>query len=184
MSSPGLIGIGKGMYHPSCAHGCRGAISSAPLSCSVVVHEGGGGGMMGHGNTAETSPACRANDTAFLTTLAWCMNTACEPLSASAWLLEKFWVEKTTGKPGLVPKWTYGETLHRVVGDKQPERELDLEHGEALNFTAVVPREAWEVEMRSLEYFEHQESTQSRYGYVPMSFASCHIFLLFYTPVC
>lgn len=72
-TSQAFIGLGISMYNPSCAFSYRAVIASVPLECS---EHGGTGGHMGHGSSS-TTPECRAGNTPFLTTLAWCINSTC-----------------------------------------------------------------------------------------------------------
>ena len=108
-----------------------------------------------------TTPQCRAGDSPFLTTLAWCMNSTCTDFNVEAWRLEKYWRDKTTGDAAVLPKWGYAQALQQVA---QPPRE-DLKKKETLNFTAIVPRESWDAEKKTMEHFEEQETLHARYGY-------------------
>ncbi|KAF2841044.1 hypothetical protein M501DRAFT_1030227 [Patellaria atrata CBS 101060] len=156
-----FVGLGKMMYKPSCAYACRAAIESATLSCSEEGHSHGG--HMGHGGGMMTTPECRAGDTPFLTTLAYCINSTCEEFDVDFWKLEKYWHDKTTGDVAAVPKWTYGEAVLEA-GRNPPETEWDGES--TLNFTALVPKESWIAQKMTLEYFEEQETLHARYGVV------------------
>lgn len=153
-----FIGHGIKMYQPSCAFACRAAIASAPLSCS---EEGGHGGHMGHGGGMMTTPDCRASDTPFLTTLAWCMHSTCTQFNIEAWRLERYWRGKATGDAAVVPKWTYEQSLQQVT--QRPRQEVN--QTKTLNFTAIVPHDSWDAQRRTLEHFEEQETLHARYGY-------------------
>ena len=152
-----LVGFGIDMYNPPCAHACRRAIASNTLSCSS--HDASGGHM--HGESGMTSPQCRAHDTAFLTTLARCMSTNCPQYHVPSSRLEKFWEEQCTGDPTVAPKWDYGTALQHVT---QPlTREITKD--DTLNFTALVPEAAWELQLGTLTFFEAEERVHARYGY-------------------
>ncbi len=153
-----LIGHGVKMYSPSCAFACRAAIASAPLSCST---DGGHGSHMGHGEGVMTTPECRAGDTPFLTTLAWCMHSTCAQFNIEVWKLEKYWRDKATGDAAIIPKWEYGQALQQAI--RPPRREV--KKNETLNVTATVPHDSWDAERRTLEHFEGQETLHARYGY-------------------
>ncbi|KAL3422965.1 ferric-chelate reductase [Phlyctema vagabunda] len=155
-----FIGLGIEMYNPSCAFACRAVVASFPLECST--HEMSSGDHMGHGGMAMTTPECRASDTPFLTTLAWCMNSTCTDFGIEAWKLEKYWAEQSTGAIKTLPKWTYLEALMEVT--EIPQQEVS-EDG-TLNFTAAVSRESWSAERMSMVRFEEQETLHSRYGLV------------------
>ena len=168
-AASGLIGFGIEMYNPLCAFSCRAAIASAPLACTDhSIHSGG----HEHGGGGPTTPECRANDTPFLTTLAYCINSTCAESGVDAWKLEKYWKEKTTDDPTVVPKWTYAQTLEHITGI--PVKEVPEE--ETLDFTAVVPHELWDTQKRTMELFEKQETLHSTYAYVvePQTSTSQH----------
>lgn len=152
-----LVGIDTDMYNPPCAHACRGAIASNMLSCSN--HDATGGHM--HGNSAMTSPQCRAGDTAFLTTLAWCMSNKCAQDRVPTSRLENYWEEQCTGDPTVAPKWDYGTALQQVT--QPPTRALSKD--DTLNFTALTSEAAWELQFSTLTTFEAQERVHARYGY-------------------
>jgi hypothetical protein len=155
-----LVGTATDMYNPPCAHACRRAVASNMLSCSS--HDAPGGHMHG-GDSAMTSPQCRAGDTAFLTTLAWCMSTKCAQYHVPTWRLEKFWQEQCTGDPAVAPKWDYGTALQHVT--QPPTRELTMD--DALEVTALAPEATWELQYRTLTFFEAEERVHARYGYGP-----------------
>ncbi len=155
--SVAFIGYGINMYKPLCAFSCRAVIAPARLSCSK--HDHAHGGHMGHGGDMST-PECRADDTSFLTTLAWCINSTCADFDVETWRIEKYWQEKTTGDVRVSPKWTYGESLTKII--EAPVRELAED--DTLNFTAVVPHESWMTQKMTMMYFEEQETLHARYG--------------------
>lgn len=126
------------------------------LSCSEHDH-GGGHSMHGGGGT---TPECRAGDTSFLTTLAYCISTHCDADNVPAWKREKYWADKTTGDKTVLPKWTYAQALVQVDGT--PEKELGED--EMLDFTAKVDEETHQLYRNTLEHFEYAETRHSAYG--------------------
>ncbi|KAF9692811.1 hypothetical protein EKO04_009280 [Ascochyta lentis] len=154
-----LIGYPISMYDPNCAFACRDIFSSATLGCSSHDHA-----SSAHSHSqGATSPECYASDTPWLTTLANCINSTCTAIAP--WKLEKYWSERVTGTlTGVLPKWTYQETLVQMRGDGRPSR--FLEEDEMLNFTAAFDEVMWESTRGTLEYFENAERTHSRYGIV------------------
>lgn len=114
-----------------------------------------------HGGSAMTSPQCRASNTAFLTTLAWCMNTKCASYHIPTSMLETFWEEHCTGDPTVAPKWDYGTALQHVV--QPPTREITLD--ETLNSTSLIPHHSWNVQYHTLTFLEAEEAVHARYGY-------------------
>ncbi|KAF2185754.1 hypothetical protein K469DRAFT_664736 [Zopfia rhizophila CBS 207.26] len=163
LTLPGLsfafIGYGISMYKPNCAFACRSSIEAAMLACSS--HDHGGGGHS-HGGSGMTSPECRAGDTPFLTTLAYCINSTCAQYNVEAWKLEKYWADKTTGDKAVVPKWTYAQALAQV---EEPPTE-ELEEDATLNFTAKVNEETWNEYRETLKHFELAETVHSQYGLI------------------
>lgn len=144
------------MYDPNCAFACRDIFSSAMLACSAHAHATS---AHSHGQ-GPTTPACYASDTPWLTTLANCINKTCTDVAP--WKLEKYWAERVTGRfTGVLPKWTYQETLVQMQGNEPSKL---LEEDEVLDFTAGFDAETWEATRGALQYFEEAERTHSRYG--------------------
>jgi hypothetical protein len=106
-----------------------------------------------------TTPECRAADTPFLQTLAYCISTQCEPFNIKASKLEWYWEEKATGSLTAVPKWTYAQALESI--EEKPT--VTVEKGDTLNFTSLIDEERWYNEKVSMEFFEYQETRHSRY---------------------
>ena len=113
-----------------------------------------------HGSSGATTPQCRATDDSFLTTLAYCMNTKCAQYQTPTSKLESFWERMSTGDPTVAPKWDYGTALHHI--DEPPTREV-LED-DVLNFTAIVPMAAWDIQYQTAIFFEEEETVHARYG--------------------
>ncbi|KAF2271448.1 ferric reductase transmembrane component 4 [Westerdykella ornata] len=156
-----LIGYGIQMYKPNCAFACRSSFESAMLICSTDEHAHG---AHNHG-TGPTPPDCRANDTPWLTTLAYCINSKCADVAP--WRLEEYWADECTGDPNVQPKWTYAETLVELAKNGEPTRELDMEEEmPLLNFTARYNEASWEQYRGTLFHFEYAETIHSRYGII------------------
>ncbi|KAK4152521.1 ferric reductase like transmembrane component-domain-containing protein [Chaetomidium leptoderma] len=152
-----LVGIDTDIFKPPCAYSCARALGRFMLSCSS--HDSAGGGH-DHGGSPMTSPACRAGDTAYLRTLAWCMHTKCAEDAVPAWQLEKFWAEQASGDPTMAPKWDYGATIANI--SEPPTTELAT--GDMLNSTALAPKAAWQAQYNTMVTFEGQETLHARYG--------------------
>ena len=162
-----LIGISIPMYQPSCAHACRRALRNVRLDCSKeVAPEEGGLSFVSNStasvNTTVTTVECYANTTAFLTTLARCIEHACakEHYPPVVWELERFWSQHVSGHTDYPPRSSYEQSLQQnttvVVSGF-------IATG-FLNHTAVVPDTLWLINKLSLEAFEHQESLHTHYG--------------------
>lgn len=121
-------------------------------------HAGGG-----HHGSSATSPACYAQDTSWLTTLAYCINQTCTDIPR--YKLEAYWAERVTKNTRgnkLEPKWTYQETLMYMADRDPPSREL--EEDEVLEFTALFNPEALESIRGALQHFELAETTHSKFA--------------------
>ncbi|CAO2651950.1 Nn.00g002330.m01.CDS01 [Neocucurbitaria sp. VM-36] len=155
-----FIGHGIPMYQPNCAFACRDQFSSALLECTLMDHTGGG-----HHGSSATSPECYAQDTAWLTTLAYCINQTCTDIPK--FKLEAYWAERVTKSVRgnkLEPKWTYQETLFRMDGQAPPDKALGED--EVLNFTARYDSETWESTRGALQHFELAETNHAKYGII------------------
>ncbi|KAF2493106.1 ferric reductase-like protein transmembrane component 4 [Lophium mytilinum] len=154
----GLIGYGITMYDPPCAFACRDTISGSPLNCSTEEMDMDGMDMGG----ASTEPECYATDDAFLQTLAWCISTHCQHVTA--WKLEKFWRMNVAGHGAVQPdpKETYQQALAKVT---KPPTEI-LVTGDPLNQTSLVTEDDWMANYNADSIFEIQEDTHERYGLV------------------
>jgi hypothetical protein len=153
LMSPYFPGYGFSWYDPVCGFACNKAIASAPLSCTSSG---------GHSHASgPTSPECYASDTAFLTTLAHCMNSTCDPIKVPTWQMEKFWATKVTGDAAVVPKWDYSKTLKEV--SERPTVEYNSSSKGILNQTMLVSKATYEMQSKFLTLFDHLEALQSRY---------------------
>jgi len=144
------------VYNPNCAYACRSVFSSAMLACSG--HDHGGGGHHGGG---ATTPECRAGDTPWLTSLAYCINATCTD-DIAPWKLEKYWADECTGEKAVWPKWSYHEALAQV--EQAPTEKLSEEDEmPVLNFTASYNEETWEFYRGTLKAFAEAETNHSKW---------------------
>ncbi|RBQ82679.1 hypothetical protein VDGD_07588 [Verticillium dahliae] len=142
------------MYKLPCAFACNGAISNNALSCSSMME------MEGMDDMPATTPECRANDTSFLTTLAWCFKSKCAEFNVPVSKLQKFWEEEATGEPTAPPEWSYPAALQSI--QEAPTKILTMH--DSLNLTALTSEEDWDVQFKILSYFEREEVIHARYG--------------------
>lgn len=153
-------GYGFHWYDPVCGYACYNALSSAPLACS----SGG-----------TTSVSCQASDTAFLTTLAYCMSSPCDTDDVSVWKREKFWAatlmvmgdgmsmdDMTMGDMSGLPKWDYTEALLKVT--KTPTVEYNSSSKSILNQTMLVSKADYEMQSKFMVLFDYLEALQPRYS--------------------
>ncbi|KXX77003.1 Ferric/cupric reductase transmembrane component 1 [Madurella mycetomatis] len=119
----GFIGYGKTLYHPTCAFACRNVIRGCELSCTPT-HS-----TENHGtahNPVATPPDCFVRDTAFLRTMAICIDTYC-PISDNPPLdlIEDYWASHlgtgTLGNYQWVPATSY---LDALAAGRADERNL------------------------------------------------------------
>lgn len=153
-----LVGYGIWPYEPPCAYACYRSLSSLMLECSSEMAAGtdmdSGSGM--------TSPQCRAGDTPWLTTLAWCMRTKCAEHNVSTSELEGFWEEQCTGDPTVAPKWGYSMTLFNIA--QSPNQEL-TKADETINLTALVNPAVYEAQYNALTAVQRENVVESGFGY-------------------
>jgi hypothetical protein len=157
-----LVGYGIWPYKPVCAFACLRALSGYRLSCSseMDMH----GGMHSH-NSATTSPQCRAEDTSWLTTLAYCAQTKCAAESGAVHIseLEGFWEAQSTEDPTISPKWTFSQAVANVT--EPPQRELGADaEAQMLNFTALVSPEAYTSQYNAMFAVQRETVVESSYG--------------------
>jgi hypothetical protein len=138
-----FVGLGTRYNDPSCAYACRASISSAPLVCSGHGH----GGAHSHGSP-PTSPQCRSEDTAFLTTLAYCINTHCQEVPL--WQLEQYWAQQATGSVSVPPKWDYSAALVHVTTSPN----TTYVAATTLDYTALVSPRTFNVQQKFILVLE------------------------------
>ena len=148
-------GYGFSWYAPACGFSCYSALSGAPLICTSMDHSGGHDHSHGSG---PTTPECRANDSTFLKTLAYCMDTFC-PSTVSVWQREKFWSLRITGDESVLPKWPYTTSLAKIT--ETPT--LEFNSSNVLNETAILPQEEFDIRNNFNIMFDHIEGLQVRY---------------------
>ena len=152
-----LVGYGIYPYKPVCAYACDRSLSSLTLACSSDM---GSGSDMSSAPT--TSPQCRAGDTPWLTTLAWCMRTECVDQNVPTSELEAFWEEQCTGDPSVAPKWSYSTTLVNIA--QPPTQELS-KTDDVLNITALVDSAIYKAQHNALTAVQRENVVESGFGY-------------------
>ncbi|KAI1388035.1 ferric reductase like transmembrane component-domain-containing protein [Hypoxylon trugodes] len=153
----GLIGYGQWWYDPKCCYACRGVIASAPLECPDGSVGNADTGM--DMNMASPAVSCISDNTAFLTTLAYCINSTCYGDQVGTWEIEKYWADEATSDPSVPPKWTYGMTLANIT--QAPTR--IWRGGTVLNYTALLLSSDYEYQKSFDDLFDWEEYIQSTY---------------------
>jgi len=151
-----LPGYGFSWYDLVCGFACNSIISGATLVCTATEHSHG----HSHGS-GPTSPDCYATDTAYLTTLAYCMSTHCDPLKEPTWRREKFWSMRVTGDESVLPKWAYTTALAEI--NAPPTAVYNASSPDVLNQTVLVSQGSYEMQSNFMVMFDHIEGLQSRY---------------------
>ena len=126
-----FMGMGGADQTPYCARACRTVLGTANLTCSHMMDMGDHAMMM-------TAPECRADDDAWLTSLAYCFDNKCDG-KIPLWQLEQLWIETATGSPDVPAKWSYQEASSQVDG----EPHIAWMRGHTLNTTMTVPEDLW-----------------------------------------
>lgn len=109
-----------------------------------------------------TSATCRANDDAYLTTLAYCLSSKC-PKSVALWELEQFWAAPaTTGDPTVPAKWSYQEALRNV--NNTPSVAWAM--GNTLNTTMLVNDRFWGIQYRFWPTLDYNSYIMFQYSIV------------------
>lgn len=112
----GILGAGKWLYKPVCAHSCRYLLRNSELLCTA---EDSGGAHHGH-SSSSTDPVCFLHDSAFLRTLALCINDFCDESIST---IEEYWEgHLATGSIGdwseeMRPVMSYQEALRLAKED-------------------------------------------------------------------
>ena len=160
-SQYGLTGLPANSYDPVCATACLRSFYTMILSCSA------GGQTIGM-VTQPTSTECYAENTAFLTSIAWCTHVQCEERKPPADLLEYWWDmqitgQKTAGARTVPAKWTYGQALAQVT--EEPTMHLKMTDT-LLNTTSLVPLHKWHAQYNVLYSTQAQGTLMNKYGLV------------------
>lgn len=155
-----LTGFPANPYDPFCAMTCLRSFSSLMLACSD------GGEMVGM-HAMMTSSSCWASDTAYLTSLAWCMHDKCSvELNIPNSKLEAFWESDATGQQSagvktVKPKWSYAEALAQVEG--KPTVQLTRADTD-LNVTSLVSPDVYKAQYNVLYSIQREITVENGYG--------------------
>jgi hypothetical protein len=118
------------------------------------------GMMMG---MMSTSAECYAKDTAFLTSVAYCMSMKCNDFHIPASKLESFWEEQVTGHPDIPAKWSYAESLFNAH-PSPPTYQL-TSNDTILNFTSLVNPSIYLAQWNVLSAVYRESILESTYRY-------------------
>ena len=147
-------------YDPFCAMTCLRSLYSLKLSCSE--EDGGTLGMM----IFSTSSACWAENTPYLTSLAWCMHVKCAEFDVLNSKLELFWEQQATGQGNAgvksdPPKWSYNEALANVT--TPPTVQLNAT-SQYLNTISLVSPSVYLAQWNILTNTQRETVNENTYG--------------------
>lgn len=164
----GILGAGKWLYRPTCAHACRRFIRDSPLVCDGTSTEDYSAGA--HSHTAAPSADCYLSNTPFLRTMALCLSTYCATDNVPLSTLQKYWeghlATGTLSDPKLKPALPY-YSAWRDAQSEEESRELSyLVSGEELNQTMAIYEEDFIAMYNHQKSFEYGEVDHGRNRYL------------------
>lgn len=139
----GILGAGKWLYKPVCAHSCRVVLRDSHLLCEA----GNAVTKRQHHPASDSSPECWLLDAAFLRTMALCIDEYCARDRIPLSVIEEYWEgHLATGSIGdwsqeMRPIMSYQEALRFAnddVDDLGAENVPIVVLGEPLNETSFV----------------------------------------------
>ncbi|CAI6089513.1 unnamed protein product [Clonostachys chloroleuca] len=140
----GILGAGKWLYKPTCAHTCRYIVRNNPLLCQT---DDGSSTHQSHHTSSAKDPLCWLIDDAFLRTVALCINEYCSRDDVPLSTIEKWWEgHLATGSIGdwskdMEPAMSYQQALELARDDvkKVGEENVPYITGKApLNVTSRI----------------------------------------------
>ncbi|KAF4463950.1 ferric reductase Fre2p [Fusarium albosuccineum] len=153
-----LAGYGRDEFSLPCGRGCRYAMPTA-LDCPEYA------GMTAEEKAAQyPSAACMANDTSYLTSLAWCINEYCDK-TIKDYKLAEFWdTDMIYGQedPGVVMRYTYTEALG-LVDLKKPPKPMSPEET-MLNRTVSITEDVYAANMNGVYGYKAIEKNESMFS--------------------
>ncbi|TEB15749.1 hypothetical protein FA13DRAFT_1759168 [Coprinellus micaceus] len=139
----GLLGLGKWLYKPFCAHACRAVIKDR--------HK------------------CLLTDSAFLRTLALCIAKRCPRDGVTIPVIEEYWyghiATGTIGNWEVHPLMSYQEALRNAQDDVERVGEGSVPYvrkGKSLNATSFIRKEDWVLEYNARRHLERSERDHGR----------------------
>lgn len=160
----GVLGAGKWLYKPTCAHSCRRLIINSDLVCDDEEADSHSSGS--HGPSASPSTECFLSNTPFLRTLALCLSMHCARDEVPLSTLQKYWeghlATGTLSDYSLEPAISYAAAL----SDAQEEADSrDLSYlvlGEELNQTMLIQEDDFVIWYNYQKGFEYGEIDHGR----------------------
>ncbi|KAF4976070.1 hypothetical protein FZEAL_7217 [Fusarium zealandicum] len=168
-----LEGYGRDAYKLPCGQACGFSVPTtlncpefAGLSAEQLV-------------LAYPSPACMANDSAYLTSIAWCIDNRCDK-STKPEAINEFWNSALIAgqnEPGVILRYSYDEALAQI-DRKNPPEPLNLTEI-SLNRTIEVTDDVYLSFMNAVKAYETSGTNESKYSllaflsgvFVPIAFS-------------
>ena len=165
----GILGAGKWLYKPTCAHSCRRQIIYSPLVCDG--NSGGSHAAGSHSHSASLDTQCFLENIPYLQTLALCMDEHCGIDGASLADLQRFWEEghlavgTVSDYSLLQPVVNYVQALEGARRMAEEGILINLEKGEVLNETMRISQEDFQAMYNYQLSFEWGEIDHGRNRY-------------------
>lgn len=155
----GIVGFGISLYPDLCCQTCHDSLSSLYLTCTTFMSMQkrgmGDSTMMG-----MTSDECRAGNTAWLQTMAYCIQRRCDTDRYPADKQEEcFRNQAVAGAPGP----TFRDSLPATPPTVELSRDAMW-----LNTTSLVNSQLYDARHGTLAEFARSENMHTRYSYVPL----------------
>ncbi|KAF4437388.1 hypothetical protein F53441_13065 [Fusarium austroafricanum] len=149
-----LEGLGRDSYPVPCAQACTWAVPRT-LECPEYA------GMTAEERAeAYPSPACYANDTSYLTTIAYCIDKHCEK-GIAPWKIENFW-ETLMIYEGPLPRYSYPEALALV----KTIPKVMVPEETVLNRTILIDDDAYLGQINGVNQYRIVAKNESVYSLV------------------
>ncbi|TEB30519.1 metalloreductase [Coprinellus micaceus] len=173
----GLIGLGKWIYRPFCAHACRAVIEGSKVSCSSSVSSSRNGTSSSttrfnnkrHPHDTSKVNECFLKDAAFLRTLSLCIAEHCPRDGVRISVIEGFWEGHVAAgvleNTALRPVVSYQDVLRNARRDVERVGQTAMpyvEVGEPFNTTSMVRDEDWLPLYNARKYLERNEGYHQR----------------------
>lgn len=108
-----------------------------------------------------TTPQCRAQDTSWLTSLAYCVQAKCADSGLVVSDLERFWEQQSTEDPATAAKWGYTTSLQHVGS---PPNESLATPDDTINRTVLVNPNTYLSQYNALSAVQDEVTVESTFG--------------------
>ncbi|KAM0342899.1 hypothetical protein ACHAPU_009103 [Fusarium lateritium] len=158
-----LEGYGRDAYQVPCAQACTWGMPTT-LDCPEFAEL-----SAEERAAAYPSAACMSNDTAYLTSIAWCIHSHCNK-DTKLYKIEEFW-ETTMIYQSESLRYSYVEALAEVDA-KHPPKPMSEEEL-MLNRTISIADEVYQAQLNGVKSYKITSKNESKYSL--LVFLSCVI---------